>query len=54
LENANALPYQQKDDEMTNQWDKSKPAVIFILVAILGFAMGGWVSPQSHESAQKS
>jgi pimeloyl-ACP methyl ester carboxylesterase len=53
LENANALPH-QKDDEMTNQWDKSKPAAIFILVAILGFAMGGWASPQSHESAKKS
>jgi hypothetical protein len=39
---------------MKNQLDKSKRAVAFVSVAMLGFAIGGWASPQSHEPASNS
>jgi pimeloyl-ACP methyl ester carboxylesterase len=39
---------------MRNQLDKSKRTVTFLSVALLGFAIGGWASPQSHEPANDS
>jgi pimeloyl-ACP methyl ester carboxylesterase len=39
---------------MRNQIDKSKRAVVFLCVAMLGLAMQGWASQQSHESADVS
>ena len=39
---------------MRNQIDESKRAVVFLCVAMLGFAIGGWTSPQSHDPASVS
>jgi pimeloyl-ACP methyl ester carboxylesterase len=39
---------------MRNQIDKSKRAFVFLSVAMLGLAMQGWASPQSHDPASVS
>src|ERR1700674_1641017 len=39
---------------MRNQFDKSKCTAVFLSVALLGFAIGGWASPQSREPASVS
>ena len=43
-----------EDAAMRNQLDKLKRAVVFLSVAMLGFAIGGWASPQSHQPAYVS
>jgi pimeloyl-ACP methyl ester carboxylesterase len=43
-----------EDAAMRNQSDKSKRAVVFLSVAMLGFAIGGWASPQSREDLRAS
>ena len=39
---------------MRNQFDISKRAIAILSFAMLGFAIGGWASPQSHEPASDS
>ena len=43
-----------EDAAMRNQLDQSKRAVVFLSVAMLGFAIGGWASPQSREDLRAS
>jgi pimeloyl-ACP methyl ester carboxylesterase len=43
-----------EDEVMRIRSEKSKRAVVFLSVAIMGFAMEGWSSPQVRESANVS
>jgi len=43
-----------EDEAMRNLLDISKRAIVFLSVATLGFAIGGWASLQFHESLRAS
>ncbi len=43
-----------EDEAMRNLLDISKRAIVFLSVATLGFAIGGWASPQSRNSLRAS